>query len=268
MLQNAHPLAFACLLKVLPIWALALQAYQLAMLAGGLQKRFCLYLAAGLAVSTVGDVLLETDGLLSQSAAKPEWLFMGGLMAFLAAHVLYIAAFRIRSGAFSALYAVAFGGAATGLYALLYPALPVELRIPVAIYAAVIAGMGYSAATSVAPGGDSESWRHGVAGAITFMVSDAILAIDAFGPRWLANEIAYPKLAVMLTYYLAQMQLTSAIRIVKEGKGKPQTAAGKPAEPAPSGGEAPAAAQVSEPATEAVAPPSSSSSSSARKKRK
>lgn len=241
-LQAAYPVAFTCGLKVLPVLALAHQALQLASVSGGTPggAAYARLVAAGLAVSAVGDALLETDGLLKGSATHAPALFLGGLGAFLAAHLLYIAALRRRAGPHSAPAAVGFAGAAAGIYAVLHPGLPGDLVAPVAVYAAVLAAMGYAACTAAHPGaGGPEARRHAIGGALTFMASDALLALDAFGPRHLAAQLTHPKLAVMVTYYLAQAQLASTI-VVEAPAPVAAVAAVAGGGGAPAGGEAPA----------------------------
>lgn len=148
---------------------------------------------AGLAASLVGDVFLML----------PKDYFLAGLVSFLCAHLLYILAFTSSGGASGGVYPksivalvllVLYGAA---LYSYLYRRLG-ALRIPVAIYVIVILVMVWLAISG---------WLHGVqprsgfaaAGALAFMLSDSILAVDRFrqGP-------AHAKAIVMASYFTAQ----------------------------------------------------------------
>ncbi len=145
------------------------------------------FVAVGLVASLAGDVLLmlESDH------------FVAGLASFLVAHVFYIFAFAMR----------AFGvpGFATDmgfwlplavllLYAIftfryLEPSLG-PVKVPVAVYVAVITIMGWQAAAGYAMIGDQAS-SEALTGAVLFMASDTLLAMHRFrsrlpaGPLWI-----------------------------------------------------------------------------------
>ena len=154
---------------------------------------------------------LVVTGLLS-SLAGDVWLvfphgFVPGLACFLVAHLLYIAAFApaVSWGAQAALLAVGFAIFAVGMYARLAPGLGKE-RVPVAIYVATIAAMGWCAAVragSVA----GASGTLALAGALLFMVSDGVLAVDRFVRRFAAADAV-----VMTTYYAAQILIALSVR--------------------------------------------------------
>lgn len=137
---------------------------------------------AGLVVSLVGDVLIESS-------------FLSGLAAFLAAHVLYVAAFLVRTTEPRLPLLVPFLAWAAVVLWRLWPRLG-PLRAPVVAYAAVIAGMMWRASATVAlPGGVAA-----LAGALLFAASDTLLAFDRFhrpipGGRW----------PILLTYWAGQL---------------------------------------------------------------
>jgi uncharacterized membrane protein YhhN len=146
----------------------------------------------GLAASLVGDVFLMLKGDY----------FLAGLVSFLCAHVLYILAFiygGISGGVNpkSIVVLVLFGLYGAALYSYLYSRLG-ALRIPVAVYVIVILLMGWLAISG---------WQHGVrpgagfaaAGALAFIFSDSILALDRFG-----QKPAYARALVMASYFTAQ----------------------------------------------------------------
>ena len=153
-----------------------------------LKKSMCLLLA-GLALSMVGDVCL----LMPQG-------FLAGLVAFLLAHVCYIALFqrdapwlasRLGLAACIAAGAVAYGYLWTH-------GLPTAMRIPVAIYVLVI-GLMAAQALGRATVLHTAAARTVAWGAVSFMVSDTVLALDRF-----VQPIAGAYLWVLGTYYLAQ----------------------------------------------------------------
>lgn len=146
-------------------------------------------LLAGLAFSMQGDVWL----LLEQG-------FIPGLASFWLAHACYIALFRQdapwRRNPLALLLCV---GAGTGLYAYLAThGLPVSLRLPVAAYATVIALMA-AQALGRASSQHSRAARTVAWGALFFMFSDTVLAINKF-----VQPVPAAQLWILGSYYLAQ----------------------------------------------------------------
>ncbi|MCW5650061.1 MAG: sterol desaturase family protein [Ramlibacter sp.] len=183
--------------------------------------RFDAFLAAGVVFSLAGDVLLMFPGY-----------FIPGLVAFLTAHLFYIALFKQGQAWFPSRRALAatlaIGG---GMYAFLWAGgLPAALRIPVAAYVVVIALMAAQAIGRATVLRDSEpgSAALGVAlGAGFFMLSDSLLAVNRFvAPLPLAQAW------VLSTYYVAQILIVRFAR--------PATAVAPPqssnSAPAPLGG--------------------------------
>ncbi len=143
-------------------------------------------IALGLVASALGDVLL----------AWSEEAFIGGLVAFLVGHVLYLSAFVMQEKSRSLVRLVPFALWSTGVVAVLYPKLG-DLTVPVGIYVAVITAMVWRASAMwgrVASGGAA------VLGASLFVVSDSLLAFDKFG-----DSFPLAHLAVMLTYWAGQL---------------------------------------------------------------
>jgi uncharacterized membrane protein YhhN len=170
------PLATALLLAC----ALALQPF-----AG---VRYQLLVAVGLIASLAGDVFLML----------PRDRFLAGMVSFLLAHLVYIAAFAGRSTLHvdwpSTFILLAFG---VSFVALLWSGLG-AFRIPVLVYVAVILLM---AAVAVA------QWRTlggigpalAAIGALTFVASDAALAWDRF-----RRPLPAAPAIVLGAYYAAQ----------------------------------------------------------------
>lgn len=162
------------------------------------------WFAAALVFSLAGDVFLlfrdkatataDTDG---PPARGPD-LFVLGLVAFLIAHLLYIAGFGV-SQAWPAvlvvlLIAVPVGGVVLRGVRRSEPA----LTVPVAVYVAVITVM---VACAVGSGG----WLAPV-GASLFFVSDALIALNRF-----VRPMAWAPVAIIVLYHLGQAGLVLSL---------------------------------------------------------
>jgi uncharacterized membrane protein YhhN len=141
-----------------------------------------------LAASLIGDTLL-----LSPS------LFLPGLLAFLVAHGFYITAFSRGVGFLpSRVAAAAIGAFAALVFAYVWPGVASGLKIPVVVYAAVVACDAAQAAGRATVLRDRAAVAVGVGG-ILFMLSDMTIAIFKFGEAgWAVDQWTLP------TYYLAQ----------------------------------------------------------------
>ena len=159
------------------------------LLAGSLQGiRYRNLILAGLVLSVCGDILLMV----------PADLFLPGLVAFLIAHILYICAFRTGRGrSTNFLPLILLVPVAAGLFLYLNPSLG-EMRIPVIVYMAVIVTMVWQAAGRWMPH-RSTGTLLAAAGALLFMTSDTVLAVDRFRGHFEAAVIC-----IMVTYYAAQ----------------------------------------------------------------
>ncbi|XP_075981964.1 lysoplasmalogenase TMEM86A [Anticarsia gemmatalis] len=173
---GSSPSAGAVAAKCAPVLSLLLAvALHLAALPyhkGGYARR----VAAGLALSALGDALL----------VWPQH-FVAGMAAFGAAHVAYLAAFGFRRRA--AATAAALYLATAAFLRLLSP--PGPLRALVPGYALLLATMAWRGAAR---------GRKAAAGALLFLVSDAILGYSLFG-----GPVPYKQVLVMSTYYLGQL---------------------------------------------------------------
>jgi sterol desaturase/sphingolipid hydroxylase (fatty acid hydroxylase superfamily)/uncharacterized membrane protein YhhN len=154
------------------------------------------WLLAALAGSLAGDAFLMVEGF-----------FLPGLVAFLLAHLAYIALLRHGQAAFAHRGALlATLGIGAGMYAFLWHGgLPAALRGPVAVYVLVIALMAAQAlgrATALRTPG---AWMVAV-GACWFMASDALLAIDRF-----VHPLPLAPLWVLATYYVAQLLIVGGM---------------------------------------------------------
>jgi uncharacterized membrane protein YhhN len=181
----------AGVLKPLPILLLAVLV---ARSDGGPGGWYAPLVAAGLCCSMAGDVFLVFRSR-----------FVPGLASFLVAHCCYAAAFaplgRWDAGAWLA--AIPFAVAA-GLYVwTLWPHLG-SVRVPVVVYATVIAAMAWRAAVAAAivPAAGTAA---ALAGALAFMVSDGVLAYQRF-----ARPFSAAAAVVMATYYVAQALIAAS----------------------------------------------------------
>ncbi|MES2938278.1 MAG: lysoplasmalogenase family protein [Pseudomonadota bacterium] len=152
-------------------------------------RRFTLLLAGALALCLLGDVLLMLPGL-----------FIPGLVAFLLAHLCYIALFKQGQPWFPSgralVIALAYAG---GLYAILFPSLGPVLKVACAAYALVIALMTAQAVGRAAQLRDANAVAVAV-GAALFMLSDSLLAINKF-----ALPLPLAPLWILASYYAAQL---------------------------------------------------------------
>jgi len=152
--------------------------------------------SAGLAFSVAGDVFLMLPGDY----------FVFGLVCFLVAHVFYATAFALaRNSGFGLQYAIPF--AVYGIVSLTYlwPRLAM-LELPVVVYVAVILIMGWQAVATWAATRRPNALV-AAAGAVAFIASDSLLALDRFRGHFSGAHIA-----VMATYYVAQWLIASSVR--------------------------------------------------------
>lgn len=189
-------------LKVTPILMLVTMAFQL--IGHGASAKYTYRIGAGLAFSAAGDVFLEVEG-------GRQAFFLSGLVSFLVGHLAYIGAFSIglRRSDILPLAIGSMAAYALGMFLFLMPHLPAALLGPVAVYAAVIAAMAVCALSRPAPTTSHKgrwSKMSGVVGALTFVVSDSVLAVNKF-----AFPVPAGKDIVMVTYYLGQIGITLSI---------------------------------------------------------
>lgn len=154
-------------------------------------------IACGLVLSAIGDLLL---------GASPA-LFLPGLVAFLLAHVAYVAAYLGRTSrlAVTRLVPVAlFSGAA---FHLLEPHLG-AMRVPVIAYMVVISVMLWRAAAQIGADGTGglRPWLATI-GAWMFAVSDLMVAWSRF-----VDPEAGLQVPLMLLYWAGQTAIASSIR--------------------------------------------------------
>ncbi len=127
------------------------------------------WVLGGLLFSLVGDICLMFLG---------DGAFMGGLGSFLVAHLAFIAAFSLGLPAgWPPRWTALLGVYAAAMVASLWPRTG-ALRIPVLVYSLVLFGMVLTAARAQAHGVPGSAWA--LAGALTFVASDSLLAANRF----------------------------------------------------------------------------------------
>ncbi|MDH4351639.1 MAG: lysoplasmalogenase [Gemmatimonadota bacterium] len=163
--------------------------------------RYQLLIAVGLVASLAGDVFLML----------PSDRFVAGLVSFLAAHLAYLTAFATPPGGRSAWLVlgvlVLVGGA---VLCVLWPGLG-QLRGPVSGYVAVILAMAWMATTRwlQMPSGVTAA---AAGGALLFVASDTLLALDRFRRRF-----AFARAWVLATYYTAQTLIALSVPGLRGG---------------------------------------------------
>lgn len=149
--------------------------------------------------SLLGDILLM---FVAQSAH----FFIFGLLAFLFAHIMYILVFLKHRNENRSVYMILILliAYASGVFYLLQSGLG-EMLIPVVIYMVVILTMGATAYLRKNKA-NKISYYFVLAGAIFFIISDSILALNKF-----YHPIAYANLGIMVSYALAQYLIVFGI---------------------------------------------------------
>jgi AbrB family looped-hinge helix DNA binding protein len=167
----------------------------------GLQQR-CVRL--GLVLSLAGDVAL----------LWPRAGFLIGLVAFLLAHLAYIAVFcaPLRLGARRTPFVV-YALMAAAILSWLWPVVPAALRGPVLAYVVCLATMAAQAAawwqSRAGSGADDEPWaRLAAIGGFLFMSSDSLLAVNRF-----ASPLPLASPWILATYWVAQWCIASSLRV-------------------------------------------------------
>ncbi|MFC9604255.1 lysoplasmalogenase [Streptomyces niveus] len=146
-------------------------------------------LVAALLLGWGGDVfLLSSD----------DTAFLAGMGCFAAGHLCYLTLFRRRRRRTRVDLAVGYGLLLLVTLALLWPGLPAELRLPVAVYSLLLAAMAYRASGLGVLAG---------AGGALFLLSDTLIATGV--AEW--PQPPAVDLWIMLTYIAAQALLTAGI---------------------------------------------------------
>ena len=156
------------------------------------------WVLVGLALSLAGDIAL----------LWPRQGFLPGLIAFLLAHLAYLAAFtRVQRLARPAWPFVVYAVVAAAILVVLWGGVPTGLRVPVAAYVVCLVSMAAQAAAvwRGARGTEGERRARWLAmGGALFVTSDALLAVD----RFLA-PLPAASLWILASYWAAQWCIAS-----------------------------------------------------------
>lgn len=176
------------IIKALPMLTLALATW--IFFPAGVVKNL---LIMALLFSAGGDISLSFKG---------EKFFLLGLGNFLVAHVFYIILFAQYSAYTPGTWwvFVALGIFALVMIGLLFPKLG-SMKLPVMVYISVIMAMGVYANMWQGPNPDLL-----LIGAVIFMLSDAMIAIDRF-----LIPVSWSKYFIMTTYYAAQAMIWTSL---------------------------------------------------------
>jgi len=173
-------------------------------------------LLVALIFSWFGDVVLMFSG-------QAELFFIIGLLLFLISHVFYIELFykqRRHKNPLKNLFFWACCGVVVyylkTMLELLWPDLG-ELKIPVSVYAVTILVM-LALAFKVYFSSKSQARYLVLLGAVLFVVSDSLLAINKFH-----SPLPYASLLIMATYLLAQFCLVLGMIGVNQKKNSATT---------------------------------------------
>lgn len=149
----------------------------------------------GLLFSIMGDVWLML----------PQDYFVRGLVSFLVAHIFYIVAFlSIPTDTATFLIRLPLFAVAGSVFLYLRPHLG-KYRLPVMIYILVILGMGLFAPNRYYDYKDTGGIL-AVAGALLFMLSDSVLAVNKFAKPFPAAQAI-----ILSTYFAAQWLIALSI---------------------------------------------------------
>jgi uncharacterized membrane protein YhhN len=198
-LMSNTSVAHATKPMLMPLLALWLIAYWRASGSATALPRALRWLLVGVGFAWFGDLFLMGSG---------DLFFMAGIGAFLLMQVCYIVAFtRVEGPGLVRAWKIAlipYVLVWLGINALVSSGVG-SLRIPVLIYSVVLITMAVAALDLVIRVPRDKGWRVAI-GAAVFVVSDAMIALTAFGPL---TDSAGLSAFVMATYIVAQAMVVT-----------------------------------------------------------
>ncbi|RZJ53560.1 MAG: lysoplasmalogenase [Flavobacterium sp.] len=160
-------------------------------------------LLSALLFSWIGDVILLFAGIA-------EIYFILGLVSFLISHIIYCILFNKQvktiknNKAFLLVGSLVIGVYLIGMLSALLPTLG-DLKIPVIVYASIISLMLFFAFSGLLTW-EKPGNQYVFIGAVVFVLSDSILAVDKF-----YNPIQKSSVFIMSTYLVAQYLIVTGI---------------------------------------------------------
>lgn len=163
-----------------------------------IESTYKIFIVLGLLFSLLGDIFL----------IYPEQHFKNGLIAFLVGHVCYIIAFIVSTG-FHFTFWLFLPIVVVGVvYARIILPYSREMKIPIITYILIIALMVWMAIERL-----NSLPTLGILltaiGAILFMISDAVLALNKFRKPFFSAEVI-----ILSTYFVAQWLLAVSVIVV------------------------------------------------------
>jgi uncharacterized membrane protein YhhN len=189
VIVNMRPMPLRTAVKMLAVGLLA----ALTMVENGPPMLF-----GALVLSAFGDAFLSREG---------DRMFLAGLASFLLAHLFYLVLFWTEGGGIALLtgqswrlaIAAAIVVVALVVLGLLVRRVKPALRSPIFAYVLAVLAMGLAALTL------ERAWV--IAGALLFMISDALLATERFIISAISPHRAWLRHAVWALYYVAQVTI-------------------------------------------------------------
>lgn len=159
------------------------------------ESSYKIFIVLGLLFSLLGDIFL----------IYPEQHFKKGLIVFLIGHVCYIIAFTISTGFHFTLWIFLPVIVVGILYLRIILPYSGKMKIPIIVYITIILIMGW---TAIERFHNDPTLRTilPVIGAVLFMISDAVLALNKF-----KNSFFSAELIILTTYFTAQWLLAISI---------------------------------------------------------
>jgi uncharacterized membrane protein YhhN len=174
------------IVKAIPVCLMARRTYLVKN-----RDRFTTLIAIGLFICCIADFALEYD-------------FLIGLGLFLCGHLLYVAAFVHENKVTDVTKALPLGAYGVIVYFILFPKLG-SLKAPVAVYVLTITAMLWRASVL----GLNTSWGLHVAfGALSFALSDTLIALDKF-----VKPIDNVRAPILGLYWLGQALIAKGVML-------------------------------------------------------
>ena len=162
------------------------------------ESNYKIFIVSGLLFSMLGDIFL----------INPEQYFKKGLVAFLIGHICYIIAFSVSTGSHFTLWIFLPIVVVGAIYLRLILTYSGKMKLPIIIYITMIMIMVWMAIERFHSDPTLRTVLPAI-GAILFMISDAVLALNKFRKPFFNAE-----LIILTTYFTAQWFLAVSV-IVK-----------------------------------------------------
>jgi len=160
-----------------------------------IELNYKIFIVAGLLFSLLGDIFL----------IFPEQHFKRGLIAFLFGHICYIIAFIVSTKiqfTYWIFLPIAVGAIIYLQYIIPYSG---KTKFPIIIYIVIITIMGWLAIERLNSAPTLRTFLAAI-GAVLFMISDAVLALNKFKKPFFSAEFI-----ILTTYYIAQWCLAVSV---------------------------------------------------------